>query len=67
MIDWLFRKPPRTKKTCPKCGSSGGLAHPHFPYCSAICKEVAEKPPDEPMELLYKPPEDELVKLLQYP
>lgn len=36
-----FRKPPRRKRVCPECGSSGGMAYPNRPYCSYRCKEKA--------------------------
>lgn len=70
MVDWLFKKYPRTKRTCDFCNGSFGLARPNMPFCSAACKEKYRqalfRPPDQYELPLDKPP-DELVKLLQYP
>lgn len=59
-MDWLFKprpqKPPREVKRCKYCGGGFGLERPNTPYCKAACKEAAERPPDELVELLKYPP-----------
>lgn len=37
-MEWLFKKYPRSKKTCGFCNGSYGLARPHYPFCSAHCE-----------------------------
>lgn len=57
MIEWLFRKYPRTKKVCIGCGGNYGLVRPHYPYCTREYKEKHYKPPNTQPELPFKPPD----------
>lgn len=37
-----FRKPPRRKRVCPECGSSGGMAYPNSHIVLTAAKKRRE-------------------------
>ncbi len=57
MVNWLFKKYPRTKKVCIGCGAAYGMVRPNYPYCTKECREKHSKPPEVQHELPLRPPD----------